>query len=145
MKFSVIYEAEVPMTYSVSYIRPPKPHQWRLTEQTDGEPSDWCGELFDGMCKHRKWCAVLDKADFLEFVRQCDVWPEACETMGSLGAPGFGFGWAPAIAFNTDDEVIRSAYVTPLACKRDGTPIRANGGTERDWARIKAAMLSQLQ
>ena len=36
--------------------------------------------------------------------------------MGSLGAPGCGFGLAPAFSFNGDiEDAILNAYVTPLA------------------------------
>ena len=35
--------------------------------------------------------------------------------MGSIGAPSFGFGWAPAISFNGDHEdCIANAYATPI-------------------------------
>jgi hypothetical protein len=35
--------------------------------------------------------------------------------MGSIGAPGFGFGWAPAISFNYSNyDVHANAYVTPI-------------------------------
>jgi len=79
----------------------------------------------------------------VEFVRSTGCYPESTETMGSLGAPGFGIGWAPAISFRCDDsETIQNAYVTPLACKRDGSPLKPNGATEKDWDRIKRAILN---
>jgi len=143
MQFSIIYEADIPMRLSVKTVQPPFIKRWRLTEQGDGEPSDWCSELWDGKVKHRKWCAILDKDQTLEFCRTTGVYPESTETMGSLGALGFGFGWAPAIAFTNDDsDSIQNAYVTPMPCKRNGEPIRANGDTERDWKRIKSAVLN---
>ena len=54
-----------------------------------------------------------------------------------MGAPGFGFGWAPAISFNGDSsDAIQNAYVTPLIeVKRDGCD-------ERDWDRVRGAVLS---
>ena len=40
--------------------------------------------------------------------------------MGSIGAPGFGFGWVPAISFRNDDpDAIQSAYVTPTGTKSE--------------------------
>ena len=57
--------------------------------------------------------------------------------MGSLGAPGFGFGWSPAISFRSDDcDAIQSAYVTPIL------EVKKQHGDERDWKRIREAVLS---
>lgn len=146
MKFSIIYEADIPMDHRVSSVEPPHRKLWQLTEQSDGEPSDWCGDIFDGKVKHRKWCGVLNEEQFDDFVRQCGVYPESVETMGSLGAPGFGFGWAPAISFRSDaPDAIQSAYVTPLACNKRGEPIRKSGATERDWERVKAVILRKYR
>lgn len=62
---------------------------------------------------------------------------EDVQTMGSLGAPGFGFGWAPAISFNGDDEdAILNAYVTPLP------EVEKEGFDERDWQRVREAVLN---
>lgn len=63
---------------------------------------------------------------------------EDVQTMGSLGAPGFGFGWAPAIAFNDDgtERAILNAYVTPIP------ETRKERYDERDWERVRRAILS---
>ena len=56
--------------------------------------------------------------------------------MESLGAPGFGFGWAPAISFNGDDpDAIQNACVTPL-------PETERELGEREWDRVREAVLS---
>jgi len=48
--------------------------------------------------------------------------------MGSIGAPGFGFGWAPAISFNSDHEdCISNAYVTPIP------EVKRETCNETDW------------
>lgn len=61
--------------------------------------------------------------------------------MGSLGAPGFGFGWAPAICFELEGgNWWEQAYVTPLPEVKRRDPEK--GMTERDWERVKAAVLS---
>lgn len=57
--------------------------------------------------------------------------------MGSLGAPGFGVGWAPAISFHSDDQdAIQSAYVTPIP------EVRKQTFSERDWDRVREAVLA---
>jgi hypothetical protein len=57
--------------------------------------------------------------------------------MGSLGAPGFGFGWSPAISFNGDHEdAITNAYVTPIPQTTKAS------GNEQDWQRVRQAVLS---
>ena len=43
--------------------------------------------------KHRKWVALLTRQQFDAFVSKLGLYAESTETMGSLGAPGFGFGW----------------------------------------------------
>lgn len=146
VKFSVIYEFDCGMTTSVKCYLPSQRHLFTTTESKDGEPSDWCSDLFNGKCKHRKLCAMLDKAQFEQFLSDTGLFPESTETMGSLGAPGFDCGWAPAIAFSSDDqEAIQSAYVTPLCAKPNGEPIRPQGATERDWQRVRRAVLSKYR
>jgi hypothetical protein len=57
--------------------------------------------------------------------------------MGSLGAPGFGFGWAPAISFRSDDpDAIQNAYVTPIP------EVERESCDERDWQRVRGAVLA---
>ena len=122
---------------------PPKRHLWDQTEGDDCRSYDYLEGRWE-KCKHRKLCAVLTKEQFREFVDRLGLHAEDVETMGSLGAPGFGFGWAPAISFRGDDEdAIQSAYVTPLATRNGtGSPIRPNGYTERDWSRIRKAVIA---
>jgi hypothetical protein len=63
---------------------------------------------------------------------------EDVRTMGSLGSPGFGFGWAPAISFSDNGErrAILNAYVTPIP------ETRKQDWTEDDWERVRRAVLS---
>jgi hypothetical protein len=57
--------------------------------------------------------------------------------MGSLGAPGCGFGLAPAISFISDGpDAIQSAYVTPLP------EVRKENCGEGDWDRVRSAVLA---
>ena len=140
MLFSVIYSADCPRTESIARFRPPQSHKlWDQTE--DDRQYDYPyleGDWEKG--KHRKWCAVLTKAQFVKFVQATGLVAEDVETMGSLGAPGFGFGWAPAISFKDDggERAILSAYVTPIP------EVRKKNGDENDWQRIRRAVLSMF-
>jgi len=142
MRFSVIYEFDCPMGLSVTQFTPTQRHLFDLTEQADGEPSEWCGDLWGGKVKHRKYCALLTRKQFERFLSDTGLFPEDVETLGSLGAPGYGLGFAPAISFRNDDpEAIQSAYVTPLPevePKRELTPKRC----EQVWQRVRRAIFS---
>jgi hypothetical protein len=137
MKFSIIYSVDVPRYGKVSRFTPP--HVRKLWDKTEGD-EQYDFNYLQGEWKrghHRKWCAILTKEQFEEFVSHCGLTAESTETMGSLGAPGFGFGWSPAISFRSDDcDAIQSAYVTPLP------ETRKQQGDERDWRRIRQAVLS---
>ncbi|HEX6986383.1 MAG TPA: hypothetical protein VF170_13455, partial [Planctomycetaceae bacterium] len=87
--------------------------------------------------RHGKWAALLTREQFDEFVEATGLYAENTETMGSLGAPGFGWGWAPAVSFVSDDpDAIQSAYVTPIP---ETTRARSD---ERDWERVRGAVLA---
>lgn len=127
MLFSIIYSFECPADVSVKTLMPPKRSRWKLTE---------CGpsEVCDGW-KHRKLCAILTRKQFTAFVEHCGLHAQDCETMGSVGAPGFGFGWAPAISFDRESDFgYANAYVTPVPRK---APF-----SERNWGRIERATVA---
>ena len=114
MQFSVIYSVDVPSDVDISDFAPPDLDLWDETEDDDQYEYGYLGGCWENG-HHRKWCAVLDREQFNEFIERCGLQAEDLQTMGSLGAPGFGFGWAPAISFTADDpDAIQSAYVTPL-------------------------------
>lgn len=113
MLFSVIYSADWPIDglTTVADLAPPHRRKlWELTEAHD-EPAYWDGQT---RMRHRKWAAILTRPQFDEFIRKTWLTADPTETMGSLGAPGFGFGWAPAISFTYDGEHLLNAYVTPV-------------------------------
>src|SRR5688572_8777557 len=114
MQFSVIYSVDVPRSERLSAFVPPRVRS--LWDRTEGDESYEYGYLEGRWTrgKHRKWCALLTREQFEEFLCQCQLYAEQTETLGSLGAPGFGFGWAPAISFTSDQDAIQSAYVTPI-------------------------------
>ena len=136
MKFSIIYSADVPEVVDVMDHAPPDLDLWDQTEGDDNFEYEYLeGDWEHG--HHRKWCAILDREQFDQFIDHCGLFAEDVETMGSLGAPGFGFGWAPAISFNGDDpDAIQNAYVTPLI------EVKREGCDERDWDRVRGAVLA---
>lgn len=136
MQFSVIFSVDVPQGVSVKEFAPPQVGRlWSMTEAGESEYSYLEGRWEKG--KHRKWAALLNRKQFDAFVSRLGLFAESTETMGSLGAPGFGFGWSPAISFTADHEdAIVSAYVTPLP------ETSKAGGDERDWQRVREAVLS---
>jgi hypothetical protein len=138
MLFSVIYSADCPHSESIVRFHPPQTRKlWDLTEGNDGyEYSYLEGDWEKG--KHRKWCGMLTKEQFQRFVDATGLVADSTETMGSIGAPGFGFGWSPAISFRDDgqERAILSAYVTPVP------ETRKERFDERDWQRVRRAVLS---
>jgi hypothetical protein len=137
MQFSIIYSADVPADVDVRDYAPPRVEElWDETEDDDQfEYSYLEGGWEEG--HHRKWCAVLTREQFDEFVRRCGLVADDVQTMGSLGTPGCGFGRAPAISFRSDDPVaIQSAYITPLP------ETQKHQYDERDWDRVRSAVLA---
>jgi hypothetical protein len=137
MLFSVIYSVDVPQGVSTKPYTPPQVGRlWTRTEGDDQyEYSYLEGRWEKG--KHRKWAALLTRDQFDAFVEKLGLIAEDVQTMGSVGAPGFGFGWAPAISFRNDDEDgILSAYVTPIP------EVEKDSFDERDWRRIREAVLN---
>ncbi len=148
MLFSVIYSVDVPRDVSICRRSPPA-HQlrrlWQLTEQG----SDDYGYLGDywKKGKHRKWCAILTRKQFDEFVQHCGLAAENIKTMGSLGAPGFGYGLAPAISFRGDEpDAIQSAYVTPIprcrALRDFETKYPKHPYGEEVWERVRRVVIA---
>jgi len=122
---------------SVREYTPSQRHLWQMTEGDDQRDFGYLGGEWDKH-KHRKYCAILTRKQFDRFITDQCLIAEDVETMGSIGAPGFGFGWAPAISFNGESsEVLQNAYVTPVPQVEC-----VNGFSDRDWDRIRHAVLS---
>jgi hypothetical protein len=121
MEFSIIYSVDCPRDVSVTRFNPPKNQKrhWQLTEDDSQYDYGYLeGRWSKG--KHRKWCAILDREQFEDFLNWTGLMAEDVQTMGSLGAPGCGFGWSPAFSFRSDaDDAIQNAYVTPLATRSE--------------------------
>lgn len=137
MLFSVIYSASTPEGVDVMDYAPPQVSDlWDETEDDDQYEYGYLEGCWEHG-HHRKWCALLTREQFEEFIEQCGLFAEDVQTLGSLGAPGFGFGWAPAISFRSDDpDCIASAYVTPIP------EVEKQGFGERDWERVRGAVLA---
>ncbi len=137
MLFSIIYSVDVPADEDVLGHAPPKADE--LWDQTEDDSNYEYGYL-EGCWEeghHRKWAAILTRDQFDDFTDHCGLFAEDVETMGNLGAPGCGFGLAPAISFTSDDQdAIQSAYVTPLP-ETDKEKL-----TDRDWRRTRRAVLA---
>lgn len=137
MQFSIIYSVDVPADADVLDFAPPNVAE--LWDETEDDGQYDCDDL-EGDWEHghhRKWCGLLDREQFEDFLDRCRLFAETVETMGSLGAPGFGFGWAPAISFRGDDHnAIQSAYVTPLP------ETSKEKCDEADWKRVRKAVLA---
>lgn len=141
MLFSVIYEFDVPMESSVRRYAF-RCRSLRLTERADGEPSEWCSDIWGGKVKHRKYAGLLTRAQFDRLIEETGMWAETTETLGSIGAPGFGYGLAPAISFRNDDpDAIQSMYVTPVPEVEPKRPVTRERG-ERVWDRVRNAVLT---
>ena len=140
MLFSVIYSVDCPRTERISRFQPPQLRKhWDRTEGNEGYEYGYLeGDWEKG--KHRKWCGLLTKEEFERFLDSTGLVADSTETMGSIGAPGFGFGWAPAISFQDDgsERAILSAYVTPIP------ETRKEHCDDRDWHRVRRAVLSMF-
>lgn len=137
MQFSVIYSVDCPEDVDVLDYAPPQVADlWDETEDDDQYEYRYLEGCWEGG-HHRKWCGVLIREQFDEFIRHTGLVAESCETMGSIGAPGLGFGWAPAISFTGDDQdAIQNAYVTPLP------EVEKDSFDDRDWDRVRGAVLA---
>jgi len=141
MLFSVIYTVDCPSHIS---IRRFLPSQRSLFQQTEGDERyeySYLGDEWE-VGKHRQLCALLTREQFDRFVSDTCLYAEDVQTMGSFGAPGLGFGVAPAISFRSDDpDAILGAYVTPIPELRwhTGHELR---GSENDWERIRRAVIN---
>ena len=136
MLFSVIYSVDCPDDENISDFVPPDLDLWDETEGDDQyEYEHLEGRWAKG--SHQKFCGILDREQFDKFIDHCGLVAETTETLGSIGAPGFGYGWAPAISFiSTNPDAIQSAYVTPMP------EVSRLDGDENDWQRVRRGVLA---
>jgi len=118
-QFSIIYSIDVPTRpdrdEGLDCLTPPDygKRGWVCTER--GPSEDYDARMGFRPGRHRKHCAVLSFAQFCDFIEHCGLYVEKCQTMGSIGAPGCGFGLVPAVPFQADHYAsFVSCYVTPM-------------------------------
>lgn len=95
---------------------------------------------------HKKYVAILLPEQFRDFTDTQGLFAETVETMGSLGAPGYGFGWAPAISFKSENEVVsQDAYVTPNISEEEEKRLEKIYGKENNqtWQAIKTQVIDE--
>lgn len=139
MKFSVIYSIDVPEHEHLSRYFPSNRHLFRKTEGKESYDYDYLGgEWKNG--SHGKYVALLTKYQFDKFISSTGLYAEDCETMGSLGALGFGYGWSPAISFTADEyDALLNAYVTPIPeIRNKKTPF-----DDREWQRLRKVIIAR--
>lgn len=137
MKFYVIYSLDMPRSCYINRYAPSKKVRRKLT-LTEGDSEYEYGYL-EGEWKHgkhRKWVGLLSRKDFEQLIDDCPLYASSTETMGSLTE----FGWMPAINFDSEADVIENMYVTPVV--EDSKGNEREGMTERDWERVRRAMLN---
>jgi hypothetical protein len=112
-EFSIIYSVDVSKGTSLTNLTPPNyPRRWQCTEKEESE------RFPKG--RYRKHVAILSFEEFCDFLEHVGLVVEKTRTLGSLGAPGCGFGLSPAVPFMSyDDDSVQNAYVTPLFPIRD--------------------------
>jgi hypothetical protein len=114
----------------------------KLWQKTEGDEEYGYGYL-EGEWekgKHRKYTAFLTRKQFERFVGHLCLRAEDVETGGSLT----GMGLQPAISFNGDDySALLNAYVTPVP-ENWKTKEEMTGKTERDWQRVRRAVINHF-
>ena len=136
MQFAVIYSVDVPADTDLSLYQPPDLSLWQETEGDEQYELNYLEGVWEHG-HHRKWAALLNREQFDAFVDHTGLTAEDVETMGSLGAPGFDFGWAPAISFDGHaPDALQNAYVTPIP------ETRKPRSSDQDWQRVRSAVLA---
>ena len=111
-RFSIIYQVDVDCGVSLENYTPPDyaKNAWLCTERDSDDTRFTRG-------RHRKHCAILTFDQFVEFMDHVEITTEErTRTCGVIGAPGYGFSWAPAVLLNGyNDDVEQMAYVTPIS------------------------------
>lgn len=137
MLFSIIYSIDVPNDGHLKNFFPRKEilEKFDETEDDSNHEYDYLMGCWENG-HHSKLCGILNKEEFKKFIDDTGLWAEDVETMGSIGAPGLGYGVSPAISFISGKyDAILSAYITPIP---EASRERCK---ESDWNRVKNAVL----
>lgn len=142
MLYSVIYSVDTPRgEYPSNYFPPEyKTNGWDITERGFGGEYTYLGGDWASGAQHYKFCGMLTQEQFDKFVSWCELIAEDVKTMGSLGAPGFGWGWAPAVSFRGEHyNAITGAYVTPCL----DNPGMPSEWVSYDWETIRQHVIEK--
>lgn len=115
-----------PPTWTRSTTPPPQVGDlWDETEDDDQFEYGYLEGRWEGG-HHRKWCAVLNRDQFDQFIRHTGLTAENVQTMGSIGVPGFGFGWARPSRSTATTQTL-SSRPTSRRCPRSRRPASTTG------------------
>ncbi len=151
MGYSIIFTLDMPRTERIGRYMPERRIRRKLY-QTEGDDQYEYGYLGGDYKhgKHRKLCGILTSEEFQTFVHDTGLAAQDIETMGSLGAPGFGFGWAPAISFTAEavEPAFVDAYVTPLPFYADGDdgpePPQNEAESDTAWQVVRELVIKRF-
>jgi len=145
MQFSIIYSVDCHSEADLRDFLPRREIREQMDQTEDDEQYDY--DYLEGVWEgghHIKLTGILDEDQFAKFLQDTGMVAQEIETMGSIGAPGFGFGWAPAICFEPspdcgDHDSIRNAYVTPAPDSDEENEHMSEAG----WDAIKDEILAR--
>lgn len=143
MLFSTIYSVDTDGETNIHPFYPPDRRLWDQTEGDSGYEYDYLadhgGDESYRNGHHRKYCAILNREQFHHFISELELVAQDVQTMGSLGAPGFGFGCTPAISFDYE----YGSYGDPINCNAYVTPFSPQWTKETapDWEELRRAII----
>ena len=139
MRYAVIYTIDTDDENEMVAFIPTDFKKWNNTESYDNQPGEMSEYMF-----HRKYCRVLNQAEFDEFVGQTGMYASDIETMGAIGQlDPFGdiiLGLSPAISFDNTDGTYLNAYVTPYIENAAGEPEPGY-----DWETVRDEIITKYK
>jgi hypothetical protein len=103
----------------------------------------------EGDDQYQKWCAILTKDEFLKWVRGNFSVGSLSETMGMLGAPGFGIGHAPAWCLTSGEEDWSGSLyfcpLIPMQRKTGEAEFYKVADRDENWKRLKRAVINMMR
>lgn len=144
--FSVIYTVEREERRGFRHDVP-RGKDWHKTEDNKEEIDHIKGQP-PVYLYFKKYCALLSPKKFVKFCEDMGLTASTTKTMGSIGAPGFGISWSPAMLFDCEYESssYKQAYVTPCVIVHE-TPLFGEEPLPTDdglWDRIREDILERM-
>ena len=155
MKFGVIYSATVfgdPLspdrrdrnTTSIKELSPDLLKHRKTWSRTEAGKAAVAGDYPDELPvqSHGKWCALLTKPQFRDFVREFGFnYRSRCDTMGAIGMPGSPNGYECMPAWSFDSDAYRGCIVNVYVTPYPDVKVKAGTScTEKNIGRILSAM-----